>query len=359
MKDKKTKIIIGIILIPVTVLIFFTVQSLLMPKYQKGVIEGSFTGEYYRDKAPHEVLIFGDCDAYENINPIKMYQDYGISSYIRGSGEQYIFQSYYLLEDALRYETPKVVILSVHSLQFDHARNESYNRMTLDGMRWSSSKTDAVKASMMEGETFLSYVFPILRYHDRWSELTAADLEHIFSKDITSHNGYYMRCDTVPFTGFPPQTPLIDPSFGDNAMYYLDKIYELCESNGIELILYRAPIDFGWYDQWDENVEEYAASHGLIYLNLCDYKEQMGLDMSVDTYDGGIHLNLNGANKASSFLGSYLTAHYDLTDFRNDPEVSAIYDEKIEFYDFMREDQMREIEQYGQLISYGANAIEQ
>ena len=93
MKDKKTKIIIGIILIPVTVLIFFTVQSLLMPKYQKGVIEGSFTGEYYRDKAPHEVLIFGDCDAYENINPIKMYQDYGISSYIRGSGEQYIFCS--------------------------------------------------------------------------------------------------------------------------------------------------------------------------------------------------------------------------------------------------------------------------
>ena len=39
-------------------------QRLLMPKYQKGVIEGSFTEEYYKETVPHEVLIFGDCDAY-------------------------------------------------------------------------------------------------------------------------------------------------------------------------------------------------------------------------------------------------------------------------------------------------------
>lgn len=358
MHSKKAKIVIAILLIPITIGILYCVQRLLMPKYQKGVIEGSFTEEYYRDEAPHDVLIFGDCDAYENIDPIRLYQQYGISSFIRGSGEQYIFQSYYLLEDALRYETPKIVILSVHSLQFDAARNESYNRMTLDGMRWSSSKVDAINASMMEGETFLSYVFPLLRYHDRWSELTKTDIEHIFSKDITSHNGYYMRCDTVPYAGFPPQTPLIDPSFGDNAMLYLDKIRQLCEDNGIELILYRAPIEFGWYEQWDANVEEYASMHGLTYLNLCEYTEEMGLDMSQDTYDGGIHLNLSGADKASDFIGAYLTANYDLTDYRNDPEVASVYEEKIEFYEAMREDQLREIEQYGELKSYGANAIE-
>ena len=358
MQRSKLRIIAGIALVPITLGILYVAQRLLVPKYQKGVIEGSFTEEYYREEVPHEVLIFGDCDAYENIDPIAMYEEYGISSYIRGSGEQYIFQSYYLLEDALRYETPKVVILSVHSLQFDHARNESYNRMTLDGMRWSTSKADAINASMTEGETFLSYVFPILRFHDRWSELTKADLEHIFTKDITSHNGYYMRCDTVPYTGFPPQTPLIDPSFGDNAMAYLDKIYELCRENGIELILYRAPIDYGWYDEWDANVEEYAAAKGLVYLNLCDYKDEMGLDMSVDTYDGGIHLNLNGAYKASVFIGEYLTANYDLTDFRNVPEVASVYDSKIEFHESMRNDQLREIKEYGELINYGANAIE-
>ena len=40
------------------------------------------------------------------------------------------------------------------------------------------------------------------------------------------------------------------------------------------------------------------------------------------------------------------------------PEVAAEYEKDIEFYNFMRDDQYREIEQYGELKSYGANAIE-
>ena len=180
-----------------------------MPKYQKGVIEGSFTEEYYKEKVPHDVIFFGDCDTYENFSPIKMYEEYGISAYIRGSGEQYICQSYYLLRDVLQTETPKVVVMSIHNLQHDAPHNEAYNRMTLDGMRWSQDKVDAINASMIEGETFASYVFPILRYHDRWSSLTKTDFEHVFSKDITSHNGYYMRCDIKPEKKHAPLMPLI------------------------------------------------------------------------------------------------------------------------------------------------------
>lgn len=42
-----------------------------------------------------------------------MWENYGISSYIRGSAEQLIWQSYYLLEDTLKYEKPQVVIVNV------------------------------------------------------------------------------------------------------------------------------------------------------------------------------------------------------------------------------------------------------
>ena len=163
-KTLKTVLTAGVLTV-ISIGALWFAQRLLMPKYQRGVIEGSFTEEYYKEKVPHDVLIFGDCDAYENFSPIKMYEDYGISAYIRGSGEQYIWQSYYLLEDALRIETPEIVVVSVHSVQFNEPRFESYNRMTLDGMQWSPVKVDAINASMMEGETFLSYVFPILRYH--------------------------------------------------------------------------------------------------------------------------------------------------------------------------------------------------
>lgn len=365
MSDKSKKdsqvlkrIIITLVLVVLSGAILWFVQRLLMPKYQVGVIEGSFTEEYYRENVPHDVIFFGDCDAYESYSPIKMYEEYGISAYIRGSGEQYICQSYYLLKDVLRTETPKVVVLSVHNLQFDVPRNEAYNRMTLDGMRWSQDKVDAINASMTEGETFASYMFPILRYHDRWSELTKTDIEHVFSKDITSHNGYYMRCDIKPQGNFPPSMALVNYDFGENAMSYLDKIRVLCEENGIELLLVRAPIEYGWYEQWDQNVEEYAEQYGLTYLNFNDYKDEIGLDMSVDTYDAGLHLNIYGAEKLSVYFGQYLVDHYDLTDYREVPEVAAEYEKDIEFYNSMRDDQLYEIETYGELKSYGANAIE-
>lgn len=359
-KDSQTvkKVVIALVLLALTFAIPGFAQRLLMPKYQKGVIEGSFTEEYYKEKVPHDVVIFGDCDAYESYSPIKMYEEYGISAYIRGSGEQYICQTYYLLRDVLRTETPKVVVVSIHNLQNDVPRNEAYNRMTLDGMRWSKDKVDAINASMTEGETFASYVFPILRYHDRWNKLTKTDFEHVFTKDITSCNGYYMRCDIDPQVKFPPMIPLIDYSFGENAMGYLDKIRVLCEENGIELILVRAPIEYGWYEQWDQNVEEYAAQYGLTYLNFCNYKEEMGLDMSVDTYDAGYHLNITGAEKLSVYFGKYLKDNYDLTDYRQVPAVSSEYDSKIAFYNDMRDKQLYEIETYGELKSFGANAIE-
>ena len=353
-----TKILVALILTVISVGILWFVQRLLMPKYQRGVIEGSFTEEYYKEKVPHDVIIFGDCDAYESYSPIKMYEEYGISAYIRGSGEQYICQTYYLLKDVLRTETPKVVVLSIHNLQHDVPRNEAYNRMTLDGMRWSWDKVDAINASMTKDENFASYVFPVLRYHDRWSELTKTDFEHVFTKDITSHNGYYMRCDVLPMEKVPPQMPILNYEFGENAMAYLDKIRELCAENGIELILVRAPIEYGWYEQWDKNVEEYAAQYGLTYINFCDYADEIGIDMMVDTYDAGLHLNIYGAEKLSVYFGQYLVDNYDLTDYRTVPEVAAEYEKDIQFYNDMRDDQLYEIETYGKLVNYGANAIE-
>jgi len=359
-KESKTikKIILALVLLALSFGILWFVQRLLVPKYQVGVIEGSFTEEYYKEKVPHDVIILGDCDAYESYSPIKMYEEYGISAYIRGSGEQYIWQSYYLLKDVLRTETPKVVALSIHNMQFDAPRKESYNRMTMDGMRWSKDKVDAINASMMEGETFASYVFPVLRYHDRWNQLTQTDFKHVFSKDITSHNGYYMRCD-IKGTKMEHRTPArISYKFGDTAYYYLDQIRLLCAEKGIELILVRAPLEYEWHKQWDQNIEAYAEQYGLTYLNFNKYRTEIGIDLMYDTYDQGDHLNILGAEKLSVFFGKYLTEKYDLTDYRTVPSVAAEYEKDIEFYNWMRDDQLREIEEYGELRSYGAKAIE-
>ena len=350
------KIIVLIAGIVSFALLFAAVQRLLMPKYQTGTVEGAMIGEYYGAKEPHDVIFLGDCEVYENFSPVTMYQDYGISSYIRGSAEQYIWQSYYILRDSLRQEKPKVVVLSVHSLQFDQPRTEEYNRMTLDGMKWSSDKVEAIKASMMKDEHFIDYVFPILRYHYRWSELGSDDIDHFFTTDKVSHNGYYMRCDTRPFAGFPPKPPLANYTLGSNAMDYLSRIEKLCRDNGIELVLIKAPIEYPfWYEEWDEQIQAFADEHGVPYINFTG-NEDIGIDMQTDTYDAGLHLNILGAEKLAHYFGGWLEENYELTDYRQDPECSAAWDSIIRDYEEMRALQEEEIRQYGHLVSFGASA---
>lgn len=334
----------------IVVLTLSLLQRLLVPKYAAGVVEGAFIAEYYEDEKEHDVIFIGDCEVYENFSPIVLWQDYGINSYIRGSAEQYIFQSYYLLEDTLRYETPKVVIFNIQALQFAEAQNEAYNRMTLEGMEWSRAKVGAICASMQEDEHFLDYVFPILRYHSRWSELNSDDFKYMFHTEKVSHNGYYMRVDVRPAQNVPTGKPLSDYSFDERAWEYLDRMTELCAQNGIELILIKAPSLYPyWYEEWDAQVVDYAEQHGLRYINFLNLIDEIQIDYNTDTYDGGLHMNLSGAEKLSAWLGAYLTDEVGLSDRRSEPELQQSWAEKIAFY---------EAEKKAQYEYYGMNEKE-
>ncbi len=140
---------------------------------------------------------------YMRIYPVTMWENYGISSYIRGSAEQLIWQSYYLLEDTLKYEKPQVVIVNVLAMTQRDAKSEAYNRMTLDGMKLSKYKIASIRESMTEDENMASYIFPLLRYHSRWSELSSEDFRYMWKTPSVTTNGYLMQKGIRPVTTIP------------------------------------------------------------------------------------------------------------------------------------------------------------
>lgn len=337
----KKKILKWVVTIFILAMILLAVQRLLMPKYMTDIVEGSLIEEYYDETKDHDVIFVGDCELYENISPAVLWEEYGINSYIRGSAEQLPWQSYYLMEETLRYEKPKVMVFNVLALKFNEPQKESYNRMTLDGMRWSMSKVHSIQASMMEDESFVDYVFPILRYHSRWSQLEKEDFRYFFRKDKISFNGFIMRADVLPAENVPAGRPLSDYAFGENAYLYLDKMTELCKENGIELVLVKAPSLYPyWYDEWEQQMVDYAAKHDLKYYNFLDTIEEIGLDFSVDTYDAGLHLNLSGAEKLSGYFGEILQKECNLESRRGEEALEKEWEQKLADYNAERERQM-------------------
>lgn len=341
-----------------TIAVLFLLQQLLVPKYMSEIYEGAMIGEYYEEvkQGRHQVLFVGDCELYENISPITLYQEYGITSYIRGSAQQLVWQSYYLLEDTLRYETPDVVVFSVLAMKFNEPQNEAYNRMSIDGMRLSPSKIGAVLASKTEEESVLSYLFPLLRYHDRWKELSSEDVKYMFRRPKVTHNGFMMRCDVKPVTRIPDPPPLPNYQFGDKAYEYLDKITALCKEKKIPLVLVKAPSLYPhWYPEWDQQMVDYANKHGLLYINTLEKLEEIGLSFTgeqADTYDGGLHLNCAGAEKLARYLGKLLQERYQLADMRKDPKTSELWNQKIAAYEKMKAAQLQEIATDGKVKTF-------
>ena len=331
---KKTLILCTCILL-VAVLCLGFVQMLVTPKYMTSSRDGALIAEYYNETTDHDVVFIGDCEVYECFTPPTLWQEYGITSYVRGSAQQLIWQSYYLLEETLAKETPKAVVFNVLSIKYGEPQSEAYNRMTLDGMKWSQSKVGAINASMTEEESFLSYVFPLLRFHSRWSNLAAEDWQYLFHRNTVSHNGYLMQTAISPQTSDREGRPLADYTLPAIGFEYLEKMRALCEEKGVEFILIKAPTNnwkYYWYNEWEEQIVSWANEKGVDYYNFIPLDEEIGLDWSTDTYDGGVHLNVYGAEKLTSYFGNILVEKYGLSDRRGDAELDAIWAEKVAIY---------------------------
>ena len=334
MKTKRKSIVyFSLVWLVALAVILWLLTGLLTPKYMTDIQEGALIAEYYGEKTGHDVIFIGDCEVYENFSPDVLWREYGITSYIRGSAQQLIWQSYYLLEETLKYETPKTVVFNVLSMKYGVPQNEAYNRMTLDGMRLSPSKLGSIQASMTDEEDMLSYLFPLLRYHSRWNELSMEDVTYWFRRDTVSDSGYLMNVGVKPAVNVPDGAPLADYRFSQVCWDYLDRMAQLCEEHGVQFVLVKAPSLYPyWYDRWEEQIEEYAEEKDLLYLNFLELIEDVGLDFDTDTYDSGLHLNLYGAEKLSHWFGEWLTKNSSVEDRRGQVEYDAVWNEKSAVY---------------------------
>lgn len=335
MQKKLLKNLLSCVAVVLSFALLLTLATLILqPKYMTDLVEGSMISQYYGEAGGHDVIFVGDCEVYANFSPLELYRQQGITAYVRGSSQQLLWQSYYVLRETLRYETPKAVVLNVNAMRYGEPVSEAYNRLTIDKMRWSSEKVGIIAASMTEEESFWSYLFPILRYHSRFDELTDEDFTYLFRRKDNTWLGYLMNQSVKPLGALPARRVQASYDFAEICWDYLEQIRQLCVQEGVELILIKAPSAYPyWYDEYDQQIEAYAAEHGLYFYNFLDYVDEIGIDYQTDTYDGGLHLNLSGATKLTGFFGEILAQEHGMEDHREDPAIAAIYEEKLKQYD--------------------------
>ena len=293
---------------------------------------------YSEPKDTVDVLYVGSSPLLRGVSPMVMWQAHGFTGYVRASALQAPAVSYGLLEESLQYQNPELVVLLCDNIfsDYDYTEREGDLRRGLDGMKLSRYKLAVIKevTAADDRQSLLSYVFPLLRYHDRWKEIDLAEdkpeplLEHSFKKG----NVYLREIEpqTYPEGFMEPTGESV--SFDESAKGYIEKSIALCREKNIPVLLLHLP-KMSWTYEQSAALEEFAAAQEVDYLDLdrAENRAQLGLDPQVDYYDQG-HMNLTGTIKLSRWLGDWLKERYDLPDHREDAEISGEWNADFKEY---------------------------
>lgn len=333
MKKNFLYLLKGFLLSFLIFILLFEINRIENPKYFYDTTwptSATYNGFYQIPENSVDVLFLGSSHAAAGFLPQELYNNYGITSYNLGCEQQNLLVSYYWLKEALHTQAPKCVVLDtyiLHSYKSDEPLNsaESCTRKAIDYMHWGRPKMEAVHdiAKHDPKQSFWSYYFTNIRFHTRWTGLSAEDFslsdlsQHYELKGYAPllsewHTVYDFRPFEVDSTVEPkPMVPLMKE--------YLDKITQLCSENKIQLILVKNLAAGENQARYNETLS-YAQAHGIKFIDFNERSmyHQLHLNFMADMSDQDTgHMNLNGAIKITNYLGELLTSEYGLSSHYN------------------------------------------
>lgn len=282
-----------------------------------------------------DVLFAGTSHVYCSYIPQKIYEETGISSACLSTSSQSYQNTYWLLKQALTKQSPKVVVVDIHSIltavdenvkgfrlhytsgisalpDLSPLKIMAYKDIKNSGYGWSNNMT-----------LFDSY--GILEYkneHSREGDGIAEMLNILMNPANEFQTfGFYPTTTITPMeTVYPGITTDKFVDFYKTFEYeYLNKIYQMLQKKGIELVLARAPYNIGDFDdnQLYSQAFDWAKKNEIPVVDYFELIDETGISLDTDFRDGD-HLNYWGAQKSTTYMQNYLKENYSLADHRGD-----------------------------------------
>lgn len=289
-----------------------------------------------------DTVFIGNSDIYRAISPVDLFHQTGITSAIAGRPNKQLSEVPGDIRDILRYQNPKTIVLETDCMfsgtnpgfkkgispleaeaaKVDVAGQAPSKATNADVASQAPSKaTNApqqnifakCKALLQEGDSAflaaLNYKFPLVKYHDNWKHLKLTTFLQPRGKYHFSNKGM-AYANTVK--AYPFGNEYMQLSGGKHAMLseekldQFQKIYDLCDRNGIRLVLLTVPSANTWNKGKSDTVKQLAKKYDLTYY---DYNRQLpaGFNWVTDSKDGGNHLNYAGASAVTKDLAKKLT----------------------------------------------------
>ncbi|MBR2661630.1 MAG: hypothetical protein IKE15_09575 [Clostridia bacterium] len=303
-------------------------------------------GFYQEKDHTLDVVCLGPSSVRNSISGLEMYKEYGFTTYSRGTSIQLPMLSYYLLQETLEKHDIKAVVMD--SMSLTNIMLSGYSKEgivgqiheAVDYMPWSTYKYQFIQELLKQDlpVSFADFILPLYVYHDRWEEVNEEDFTYREWQADYCYKGQNPNIKTVTHVfdaDYMTEDDKEEESIWieDDFREYYEKIIQLCNERGIKFVLIKIPSD-SWTIENHNIIQQFADENKIDFIdyNSLDIQKEIAFNPLTDYCDATGHLNVDGANKISRYLGAYLSEHCEFTDKRGD-EAYASWDEDYEKYE--------------------------
>ena len=252
-----------------------------------------------------DVFFAGDSEVYSAFLPVRMFEKYGYTSYACSFSAQRLCDTYAMLQETYKTQSPKLLVLETNSFY-----------------RYSASDKEKKDIVMNKAGKLL----PVIKYHSRWKYAAGKLFNDKSGTETAWMKGSVIRKKQKPYEGGEYMIPCTDVEKPDNlAKDYLEKIISLCKDNNTEVVFVTVAAPDVWSYARYNGMKELAEELNITYIDTNFSVDDIGIDWKTDTLDRGNHLNLNGAVKFSDYIGKYISDNYELPDHRDDKNYADWY----------------------------------
>ena len=295
---------------------------------------------YKEEKNSLDVVVMGASEITAGYSPGYAYELYGFTSYMCAEDSNTCALAVPQLKQILAHQDPEVLLVEIYSFvrPLDTVYDEVKIRNFAENVPFSLDAWKTVLTFPFDEK--ISCLFPFIKYHGDFA-IAGERLRYlrnyrdtIDSPSVTKG----MMTNTVVYNG-EGDTGVCDGTnhrIDDIRKTYLVEFMDHCTEAGLEKVVFvNYPRDIENESDSDllsrvAHARQIVTEYGFDFIDLQEAKEQIGLDMCADFYNAH-HLNPQGQQKVTAYLGNILMNQYGLTPREQSPENQAHWQDCVTF----------------------------
>lgn len=324
MRFRKTKNAIkAVAFVVIFVILFNFVQDALI---KRNTIDVQNVPQFYSEREDSlDAVYIGSSNCFTFWNSAAAFEEYGICIYPYSCNSQSFYAAKHIIEEVRKTQPNVPFIININSINDGTVSVDSMHYL-LDVMPTSLNKISLIHhLSEVNGYTLserMEFYLPIIRFHSRTSELTPADfgVKPNGLKGAATHTSYLNRSQNVS------KGVVTTDERGELSQKLIDYVNELldyCDKEDVNILFVTVPQakdnkkKITQYNTLNDLLKE----RGYPTLDLSKEFEEIGINPSIDFYDGG-HTNIHGSIKYTHYLAAYLVDNYGFTDKRENEDYA-------------------------------------